>query len=110
MVARYLLGGVEKILMDVLVRHEALELDVPGAVDSLGALVFYGLVHPDLLRRALLASDGPPDEVTRAGRIPHLQLEDVAPTKEVPVAQWETPGSPPTDPRGRGPSGRARPM
>jgi hypothetical protein len=110
MVARYLLGGVEKILMDVLVPEEALELDVPAAVQSLGALVFYGLVHPDLLRQALLANDAPLDDVTRAEPVPQLPLEDLASMNEVPATQWETAPSVPTDPRRPGPSGRARPM
>jgi AcrR family transcriptional regulator len=111
MVARYLLGGVEKILMDVLVPEEALELDVPAAVRSLGALVFYGLVHPDLLRRALLESDGSLDDITRPDPVPRLPLAGDTSTNEVPATQRDAAASPPpTDPRRRGPSGRTRPM
>jgi AcrR family transcriptional regulator len=55
--ARYLLGGIEKILMDVLDPGQPLVLDVPRVAREIGALVFFGLAHPDLLREAARGED-----------------------------------------------------
>ena len=49
MISRFLLGGFEKMVIDALEREEPLDLDVKTISDEIAALVFYGLVHPDLL-------------------------------------------------------------
>ena len=49
MIGQFLLGGFEKMVIDALEREEPLELDVKTIADEIAALVFYGLVHPDML-------------------------------------------------------------
>jgi AcrR family transcriptional regulator len=49
MISQFLLGGFEKMVIDALEREEPLELDVKAIADEIAALVFYGLVHPDML-------------------------------------------------------------
>jgi AcrR family transcriptional regulator len=51
-IARYLLGGVQKLLIDALDPEQPLALDTPTVVREIGALVFFGLAHPDLLALA----------------------------------------------------------
>jgi AcrR family transcriptional regulator len=49
MICQFLLGGFEKMVIDALEREEPLDLDVKTIADEIASLVFYGLVHPDLL-------------------------------------------------------------
>jgi AcrR family transcriptional regulator len=49
MTARYLLGGIEKMLMDALDPEQPIPLDMARVVPEIGALVFFGLAHSDLL-------------------------------------------------------------
>ncbi len=47
-VARFLLGGIEKLVVGALDRQEPLALDVAELVREIGAMVFSALAHPDL--------------------------------------------------------------
>jgi AcrR family transcriptional regulator len=49
MTARYLLGGIEKMLMDALDPEQPIALETGRVTHEIGALVFFGLAHPDLL-------------------------------------------------------------
>jgi AcrR family transcriptional regulator len=49
MAARYLLGGIEKMLMDALDPEQPIPLDMERVMPEIGALVFFGLAHRDLL-------------------------------------------------------------
>jgi AcrR family transcriptional regulator len=60
-IARYLLGGVQKLLMDALDPEHPLELN-DSVVREIGALVFFGLAHPDLLARVAQTQRAPPDD------------------------------------------------
>jgi hypothetical protein len=62
--ARYLLGGIEKMLMDALDPEQPIPLDMERVVPEIGALVFYGLAHQDLLAQAM----EPPRQASRHGR------------------------------------------
>jgi AcrR family transcriptional regulator len=53
--ARYLLGGIEKLIVAALDADRALDLDLAAAKREIGSLIFYGLAHPDLLREAVTA-------------------------------------------------------
>ncbi len=57
MAARYLLGGIEKMLMDALDPAQPIALDAERVAREIGALVFFGLAHPDLLRQQPAATD-----------------------------------------------------
>ena len=58
-IARYLLGGVQKLLIDALDPEHPLELN-DSVVREIGALVFFGLAHPDLLARVVQTQRAPP--------------------------------------------------
>lgn len=47
-VARFLLGGIEKLVIGALDRHEPVTLDIGELVREIGAMVFSALAHPDL--------------------------------------------------------------
>jgi AcrR family transcriptional regulator len=69
MISRFLLGGFEKMVIDALEREEPLDLDVKTISDEIAALVFYGLVHPDLLEPfdpSLPPPAGPGDSALQA--------------------------------------------
>ena len=68
-ISRFLLGGFEKMVIDALEREEPLDLDVKTIADEIAALVFYGLVHPDLLEPfdpSLPPPPGPGDSALQA--------------------------------------------
>lgn len=52
MTARYLLGGIEKLVLDALDGAPPLALDLELVAREIGALMFFSLAHPDLLRQA----------------------------------------------------------
>jgi AcrR family transcriptional regulator len=54
MTARFILGGIEKLLVDALDPQPPLALDLAAVAHEIGALVFFGLAQ-----RHLLAGDGP---------------------------------------------------
>jgi AcrR family transcriptional regulator len=60
-ISRFLLGGFEKMVIDALEREEPLELDVRAISDEIAALVFYGLVHPDMLEPPDPSGTPPPE-------------------------------------------------
>jgi AcrR family transcriptional regulator len=110
-VARYLLGGIEKILMAALDAECPVDLDVRAVVREVGALVFFGLANPDLLNAA--------GEVpVAAARTAAKPRRDGASQNKVPATHPEPSARRPeseagcavADPRGRGPSGRDHPM
>jgi len=49
MIARFLLGGIQKLLEDAFDRSEPLPLDNAAIASEIGALVFFGLAHGDLI-------------------------------------------------------------
>ena len=59
MTARYRLGGIEKMLMDALDPEQPIPLDMERVVAQIGALVFFGLAHPDLLSHPPAAPRSP---------------------------------------------------
>jgi AcrR family transcriptional regulator len=81
MTARYLLGGIEKMLMDALDPDQPIALDIGRVVQEIGALVFFGLAHPDLVRET--PSTGRP--AARTGMARHRTRARRAPTKEGPT-------------------------
>jgi AcrR family transcriptional regulator len=48
LIARFLLGGLEKLVMDALDRDEPLRLNTKALVAEIGALQFFGLAHKDV--------------------------------------------------------------
>jgi AcrR family transcriptional regulator len=64
MTARYLLGGIEKMLMDALDPEQPIALDTEEVTQQIGALVFFGLAHPDLIVETRPATR----RASRAGR------------------------------------------
>jgi len=59
MISQFLLGGFEKMVIDALEREEPLDLDVKTIADEIAALVFYGLVHPDMLEPVVPSPSSP---------------------------------------------------
>jgi len=60
-IARYLLGGVQKLVIDALDPDQPIELD-ESVVREIGALVFFGLANLDLLERLAHTQRAPPHE------------------------------------------------
>jgi AcrR family transcriptional regulator len=50
MTARYLFGGIQKLVADALDDERPMTVDVPAIAREIGTLMFFGLAHPDLLR------------------------------------------------------------
>ena len=50
--ARFILGGLEKVANDAIDRDESYVLRTKSMAAEIGALVFFALVHRDLLVRA----------------------------------------------------------
>ena len=63
-IARYLLGGVQKLVTDALDPEQPIELD-ESVVREIGALVFFGLANLDLLERLAHTQRSPPTERRR---------------------------------------------
>jgi AcrR family transcriptional regulator len=59
MISQFLLGGFEKMVIDALEREEPLDLDVKIIADEIAALVFYGLVRPDMLEPVVPSPSSP---------------------------------------------------
>jgi AcrR family transcriptional regulator len=49
--ARYLLGGLEKLVVAALDAERRLDIDLAAVEREIGALIFFGLAHPALLRQ-----------------------------------------------------------
>src|SRR4029450_10684711 len=60
-IARYLLGGVQKLLIDALDPEQPLALDTPTVGREIGALVFFGLAQPHLIALAVDPEQSAPD-------------------------------------------------
>jgi AcrR family transcriptional regulator len=52
MMARYLLGGIEKLVIAALDAERQLEIDLAAVEREIGAFIFFGLAHPTLLRQS----------------------------------------------------------
>ena len=59
MISQFLLGGFEKMVIDALEREEPLDLDVKTIADEIAALVFYGVIHPDMLEPVVPSPSSP---------------------------------------------------
>jgi len=53
MIARFLLGGIQKLLEDAFDRPDPVRLDTESIANEIGALVFFGLAHGDLIATVL---------------------------------------------------------
>jgi len=53
MIARFLLGGIQKLLEDAFDRPDPVRLDTESIANEIGALVFFGLAHGDLITTVL---------------------------------------------------------
>jgi len=53
MIARFLLGGIQKLLEDAFDRPDPVRLDTESIAGEIGALVFFGLAHGDLITTVL---------------------------------------------------------
>ena len=69
-IARYLLGGIEKLLIDALDPERPVPLDKPAVAREIGALVFFGLARSHLIALALDPDQPAPDR-GRAGHPTH---------------------------------------
>jgi hypothetical protein len=49
MIARFLLGGIQKLLEEAFDRPDPIPLDTRAVASEIGALVFFGLAHGDLI-------------------------------------------------------------
>ena len=49
MIARFLLGGIQKLLEEAFDRPDPIPLDTRAIASEIGALVFFGLAHGDLI-------------------------------------------------------------
>ena len=47
-VARFLIGGIEKLVVGTVGRHEPVALDIQALVREIGDMIFAALAHPDL--------------------------------------------------------------
>jgi AcrR family transcriptional regulator len=63
-IARYVLGGIEKLLVRALDREGPLAPEADAIVNEIGAHIFFGLAHPDVLRQPGPATL-PGEETTR---------------------------------------------
>lgn len=68
--ARFILGGLEKIAIDAVERNELDALRTDAMAAEIGAIVFFGLAHADLLARAPAAGSKrrTDDAAPRSGR------------------------------------------
>jgi hypothetical protein len=70
MALRYLLGGIHKLLIDAPDPERLLDSETPAVGGEIGALVSFGLVHPDLPGPVMEAQAHPvahEGHATRAG-------------------------------------------
>ena len=53
MIARFLLGGIQKLLEEAFDRPDPIQLDTQAIASEIGALVFFGLAHGDMIATML---------------------------------------------------------